>query len=141
MTTAGAASIIKTDSAGNTFSIAELSQLSGDGIFVLAEDLDFGEPQFYKEITAVQVEMTEAGNLDNVEFLLGWKERLKDATTWESAQSLSGADTVLFYRISGRFFDFKLRDTAPQVQWQFNRIIFYGTILNRESGRGPRGRF
>lgn len=133
--TVGTAVLTKTDLNGNTFNITELSQLSGDGIFVESGDFDLGHSQRLKEIDAVRVEMTQGGSIPNMGFFLGYKENLNDAVTWMAEQSLASGDETFWLRPpAALFFRIKIRDTAPQVQWQLSRVQLFGRVVGGNLG-------
>jgi hypothetical protein len=139
--TTGIAKITKTFIGGTTQDISIVTAFSGQTVFAETKDIDFGQPNFNKSLHALTLGITQRGNINDVSFYVGGRQRHEDAITWYGPYSLSGGDTQIWFHIpKHRYFRFKIIDALPKKQWKLNRIEAYGKVYNDQAGQGPKSR-
>lgn len=80
-------------------------------------------------IESVNVEIFATTALTAGSFYLGYRNRLTDDLTWETAQSLASGNNTLYFRRTARWYRFKIEDTAVRSLWKLSAVDFYGQIL------------
>lgn len=147
--TTGLARIQKTALNGVVTDINVLTAFQGDEVFFETKPIDFGFPEFDKELEMIVFDITGRGEIDNVQCYVSYAQRLNDTFTTVGPFSLSAQDTTLWlprqpdanYVPQARYFILKVEDLLPVTTWKCSNIEAYGKLVDERTGRGPRGRW